>query len=78
MWTARPAPVAAIVLRRDQLSMSAQKRVRRHERVEVPEGLSAEGLGLGREAATLSVAELETARAELFPEDAILLLEIKR
>ena len=40
------------------------------------EGLSTEGLGLCGEASTLGVGEPEPARAELFPQDAILLLEI--
>ena len=75
-WTPRPATAAAVVLPRNQLSMPAQEGVRRHERLQIPEGLSTEGLGLCGEASTLGVGEPEPARAELFPQDAILLLEI--
>jgi hypothetical protein len=56
--------------------MPAQESVRRHERLQIPEGLSTEGLGFRGQASTLGIGEPETARTELLSEDAILFLEI--
>ena len=56
--------------------MPAQESVRRHERLQIPEDLSTEGLGFRGQASTLGIGEPETARTELLSEDAILFLEI--
>ena len=75
-WTTRYATAAAIVFPADQLSMPAQECVRRDEGLQLTKRLATERLGLRGQATALGIGEPETARAELFPEDAILFLEI--
>ena len=56
--------------------MPAQEGVRCHECLQIPQGLSTKRLGLCGQSSSLRIGETEPATAELFPEDAILLLEI--
>jgi hypothetical protein len=56
--------------------MPGQQGVRRHNRGDVPQDAPSDCLGFRRQTPTLIVREPQTSRAELFPQGAVLFLEI--
>ena len=72
-WT---APLAPIVLCRDELSVPAQQCVRCHEVSDSLQVLPSHGLRLRCQAPTLVIRETKSVSAELLPENSILFLQV--
>lgn len=65
-WSSRPARFGPVVLRRDQVAVPPEQRVRRHDGAKLRERRPADGLGLFGESATLLVRPPKAPLAKLF------------
>jgi hypothetical protein len=74
--TARPTPLAAIVLSCDQLPMPSKESIGSHQGLDLGEPFSADLLGLRGETPALLIGESQSFSAYLLPQRSILLLEI--
>ena len=74
--SSRTATCTPVVFLGDQCAVPRQQGVRRHDRGDVPQDAASECLGFRRQSTALSVGEPQPSGPELFPQHAVLLLEI--
>jgi hypothetical protein len=75
-WSPRTTTETSVVLLYDQSSVPGQQRVRGHNRNEISGNTASKSLGSYRQSSPLRVGEPQTLRTELFPQDAVLVLQI--